>query len=85
LAGSVSRAAVCYVERFRMRTLLVVAGTVACLIGLVWMGQGTGYFPYPKRSFMISQMPWAYRGGALVAIGATLVWLGRKRPTARGG
>ena len=58
---------------------LVVVGIVACMIGLVWIGQGTGYFPYPERSFMISQMPWAYRGAALFVIGAALVWLGRRR------
>ncbi len=62
-----------------MKTLIVVAGIVACVIGLVWMGQGTGYFPYPERSFMISQMPWAYRGAVLFVIGAALVWLGRRR------
>jgi hypothetical protein len=61
-----------------MRTLLVVTGIIACLIGLVWIGQGTGYFPYPARSFMISQMPWAYRGAMVFVIGATLVWFGRR-------
>jgi hypothetical protein len=62
-----------------MRTLVVGVGIVACMIGLVWIGQGTGYFPYPERSFMISQMAWAYRGALLVVIGAALVWLGRRR------
>jgi hypothetical protein len=62
-----------------MKTLLVVVGILACVIGLVWIGQGTGYFPYPARSFMISQMPWAYRGAALFVFGGLLVWLGRRR------
>ena len=62
-----------------MKPLLVVVGVLACVIGLVWIGQGTGYFPYPARSFMISQMPWAYRGAALLVIGGLLVWLGRRR------
>ena len=62
-----------------MKTLLVVVGIFACIIGLVWIGQGTGYFPYPARSFMISQMAWAYRGALLLVIGAALVWLGRRR------
>jgi hypothetical protein len=62
-----------------MKTLVVVAGVLACVIGLVWIGQGTGYFPYPERSFMISQMPWAYRGAVLFVIGAALVWFGRRR------
>ena len=62
-----------------MKTLLVVAGVLACLIGLVWIGQGTGYFPYPERSFMINQAPWAYRGAALLVIGGLLVWRGRRK------
>ena len=41
-----------------MRTALLVIGIIATLLGLVWIGQGTGYFPYPKESFMISQMSW---------------------------
>jgi len=61
----------------RMRILRIV-GILACVIGLVWIGQGTGYFPYPQRSFMISQMPWAYRGAALFVIGAALIWRARR-------
>lgn len=62
-----------------MKKLVFVVGILACLIGLVWIGQGTGYFPYPARSFMISQMPWAYRGAGLLVIGLVFVWLGRRR------
>jgi hypothetical protein len=62
-----------------MQRLFFVVGIVACLIGLVWIGQGTGYFPYPERSFMISQMPWAYRGAVLAVGGGVLIWLGRRR------
>jgi hypothetical protein len=32
-----------------MRTAFLVIGIIATLLGLVWIGQGTGYFPYPKR------------------------------------
>jgi membrane protein implicated in regulation of membrane protease activity len=62
-----------------MRTALLVIGILALLMGLVWVGQGTGYFPYPKESFMISQMPWAYRGAALAAVGLVLIVLSRRR------
>ncbi len=55
-----------------------ILGIVACVMGLIWIGQGTGYFPYPERSFMISQMPWAYRGAALFAVGGVLVWVARR-------
>ena len=62
-----------------MKTLIVVAGIIVSLMGLVWIGQGTGYFPYPARSFMINQTVWAYRGALLFVIGAALVWVGRRR------
>ncbi|MCA0201320.1 MAG: hypothetical protein LCH56_10830 [Proteobacteria bacterium] len=50
------------------RALLGIA-IGAIIIGIIWIGQGTGIFPYPASSFMIDQMPWAYRGGALAAAG----------------
>ena len=62
-----------------MRTTFLVIGIFATLIGLVWIGQGTGYFPYPQSSFMISQMPWAYRGIALAVIGIGLIGYSRRR------
>jgi hypothetical protein len=48
-----------------MRIALLAVGVLVALIGLIWVGQGTGYFPYPSSSFMINQMPWAYGGMAL--------------------
>ena len=38
-----------------MRALLSLIGILALLAGLVFIGQGSGYFPYPAESFMISQ------------------------------
>jgi hypothetical protein len=52
---------------------LLAAGIFAVLIGLVWVGQGTGYFPYPSSSFMINQMPWAYGGMVLAFLGLVAV------------
>jgi hypothetical protein len=51
----------------------------AVIIGLIWIGQGTGIFPYPASSFMIDQMPWAYRGAALAAVGLIAVFLLRRK------
>jgi len=52
-----------------IRTALLIAGMLAVLIGLVWVGQGSGYFPYPSTSFMVNEMPWVYRGAALAVAG----------------
>ena len=51
------------------RIALLVLGIAAVLIGLIWMGQGSGYFPYPRSSFMIDQAPWLYRGAVLFVVG----------------
>ena len=61
-----------------MRTALLTLGILSLLIGLLWIGQGTGYVAWPQSSFMISQIQWAYYGAALAAIGLILIWRGRR-------
>ena len=61
-----------------MKTALLVVGILAVLIGLVWVGQGTGYFPYPASSFMINQMPWVYWGAGLAALGLIALLVSRR-------
>jgi hypothetical protein len=61
-----------------MKTFLLVLGVLAILIGVVWMGQGSGYFPYPKSSFMIDQRPWIWWGLLLAAAGAVAVYFSRR-------
>ena len=61
-----------------MRNALMSAGVIAILIGLVWIGQGTGYFPDPSSSFMINEMPWAYYGMALAVLGLVAVAVSRR-------
>lgn len=61
-----------------MKTALLVVGILAILVGVIWIGQGTGYFPYPAESFMINVMPWAYRGAALAVIGLIAVVVSRR-------
>jgi hypothetical protein len=59
------------------RRIAFVVGLLAVLVGLVWIGQGTGVFPYPKESFMIDQRPWAWRGLAVAVAGLVLAGLAR--------
>jgi len=59
-----------------LKWVLLVAGGLGLLAGLVWIGQGTGVFPYPRQSFMISEMPWAYRGAGLAVVSAAVMVLG---------
>ena len=61
-----------------MRTLLMLIGIVLLLMGLIFMGQGSGYFPYPASSFMVSQARWIYYGGGIAVIGVLLIIFARR-------
>jgi hypothetical protein len=61
-----------------MRMAFRIIGLLAILTGVIWIGQGTGYFPYPASSFMINAMPWAYGGAVLALAGLALVVLSRR-------
>lgn len=60
-----------------MRTLLI-AGLLCLIIGLFWLGQGTGYVPYPSSSFMVGQSRWAAYGGMLAFVGLVLIAVSRR-------
>ncbi len=61
-----------------MRRWLPIVGLLAVVIGLLWIGQGTGMIAWPASSFMISQVQWAYYGAALAALGVILIWRGKR-------
>ncbi|HEY6980958.1 hypothetical protein [Reyranella sp.] len=60
------------------RKILLILGVLAALTGLVWMGQGSGYFPYPKTSFMIDQRPWIWIGLGLALAGVVAIAVSRR-------
>jgi hypothetical protein len=61
-----------------MRSVMLFVGVLAVLVGLVWVGQGTGYFPYPATSFMINQTPWIYYGLILAVVGLVVIFFSRR-------
>jgi hypothetical protein len=61
----------------KMKPLLTVIGIILMITGLVFTGQGSGYFS-PASSFMISQTRWIYYAGAIALAGLILVFLGRR-------
>ena len=61
-----------------IRIALTVVGVLVALIGLVWIGQGSGYFPYPASSFMINQTPWMLRGAIALVVGLVVIWAARR-------
>ncbi|OWV94203.1 hypothetical protein ATY81_12160 [Rhizobium sp. R72] len=50
-----------------------LVASLLILIGVVWMGQGSGYFPYPQESFMINQTPWVYWGALATIVGIVVI------------
>jgi hypothetical protein len=66
-----------------MKTLLLIVGIVAIVLGLIWVGQGMGYLTYTpagmKPSFMIGNMQWTYYGAALALLGLFIVFWSRRR------
>jgi uncharacterized membrane protein len=61
-----------------MQTLLTIVGVVLLIAGVVFMGQGSGYFPYPASSFMVNANQWIYYGAGLAVVGFALIVLARR-------
>jgi hypothetical protein len=61
------------------RIVLLLIGSLMVLMGLIWAGQGSGYFPYPAESFMVNQTPWIYWGLLLAAAGLLVIVMSRRR------
>ena len=62
-----------------MKIALAVLGILAVLMGLLWIGQGTGLIMWPPSSFMLDQRIWAMWGTVLAVIGVVLLVLSRRR------
>lgn len=62
-----------------MRRLAAGLGILGVIGGLVWMGQGSGVFPYPASSFMVNDRSWILWGALLAAAGVAAMLFGRRR------
>ena len=61
-----------------MRAAVTIFGILVLLMGLLWIGQGTGYIQWPETSFMIDQRIWALWGALLAVVGIVLIRIGRR-------
>lgn len=61
-----------------MKTALLLAGIALVLYGLHWIGQGTGWVPWPANTVMDYDMAFTWYGLGLSAIGAGLIWYARR-------
>ena len=62
-----------------MQIGLLIAGSALIIVGAVWIGQGTGYFPYPASSLKIDDSRWAYSGGVTLVLGLLLLAFARRK------
>ena len=60
-----------------MNTLLRIFGLLLLVAGLVFMAQGSGYLPWPAKSFMIGDRSWVFYGGAIAAAGLLVIFASR--------
>lgn len=58
--------------------VFMVIGLLAVIVGLLWIGQGTGLVRWPEVSPMIDQRPWAYLGACLGVVGFVMWLIGRR-------
>ena len=56
-----------------MKGLLTAIGVILLFAGIVFMGQGSRYFPYPAESFMVGASQWIYYGGGIAAVGIVIL------------
>lgn len=61
-----------------MKTAMLVGGVLLLLYGLHWIGQGTGWLPWPANTVMDYNMAFTWYGLGLVAAGAGLIWFSRR-------
>ena len=62
-----------------MKLVLQILGGFLVFSGLFWSLQGAGIIMWPAESFMLAQDQWILYGLITAAVGATLIWLARRR------
>jgi len=62
-----------------MKTILLILGVLATLMGLLWVGQGLGLIMWPASSFMLDQRIWSLWGAILTVVGLAAIGWSRRR------
>ena len=61
-----------------MKTVLLIVGLLALVLGLHWIGQGTGYFTWPDNPVMDNNPTWTYIGIGTGLVGLVLTMWSRR-------
>ncbi|MGD0144449.1 MAG: hypothetical protein ABSC92_14945 [Rhizomicrobium sp.] len=62
-----------------MKIVLLIVGLIALVLGLHWIGQGTGIFVWPANPVMDYHTTWVYRGAAVAVLGLLIIAYSRRR------
>jgi LPXTG-motif cell wall-anchored protein len=62
-----------------MKRAALILGIALLLYGLHWIGQGTGWLPWPAHTLMDDNIAFAWAGLGLVAMAGGLFWYARRR------
>lgn len=65
--------------RGAVKTVLLIVGVLATLMGLLWTLQGFGLVMWPASSFMLQQKIWTVWGSVLAIAGIAMIWRARRR------
>ena len=63
-----------------MKTALMIAGAVLVILGLHWIGQGTGMLVWRANPIVDNHIQWAYFGACVAVSGAVFIWYSFRRP-----
>lgn len=61
-----------------MKTALLIVGIVLFVYGLHWIGQGTGWLPWPAHTVMDYNMAFTWYGLGLVAVSSLMIVYARR-------
>jgi len=62
-----------------MRPFLTALGAFLVFSGLFWALQGAGIVMWPASSFMLANDDWITYGLLTAAVGAVVMWVGRRK------
>jgi LPXTG-motif cell wall-anchored protein len=62
-----------------MKTVWLVLGVALLVYGLHWIGQGTGWLPWPAHTPMDNNMTFTWLGLGLVVLAGGLIGYARRR------
>jgi len=61
-----------------MKTALTILGVLLLLYALHWIGQGTGWLPWPAHTLMDYNIAFAWYGAGLAIVALAMLWYARR-------